>query len=141
MSEPKLTFICGYAGSGKTTYGKTLAESMGMEFIEASDIVKSIMNSEKRSDISNKAGLDVEIIDRLRAVTTPTVVSGVRQVSILKAFRGSPIVWLSVPFLIREERVTKRKSVKDNIPLVEADSLDNQLGVGEILRYIQQNHL
>lgn len=134
-------FVVGYAGSGKSTYAKMLAVSLNANFIEASDIVKKVSKLQTRSDLASKtADLDQAIIEELRKVEKPAVVSGVRQVSILQAFEGNPIIWLSVPFEKREDRLTRRGSTKDNISLKEADDLDNKLGVGEVLNYIKDYH-
>lgn len=135
-----LTFVCGYAGSGKSTYGRMLAASLNAEFVEASDIVRAILKSDKRSDLTLKAELDQAIINSLREITSPTVVSGVRQVSILKSFPGSQVIWVSLPFLKRQERLSRRKDEKDDISLAETDRRDDQLGLGDVLDYISTYH-
>jgi len=126
------TFFCGYAGSGKSTIAKVYAEWAGATFVEVSDIVKRVLNENKRSEIGNRPELDVQIIAELKKVETPAVISGVRQLSIIEAFPNSPVTFVGVPFAVRESRINSRGDEKDNVELLDADAFDDQLGLNEI---------
>ncbi len=140
MSEIKLDtdymFVCGYAGSGKSLYAKFLAEKFGANFIEVSDIVKELTNEKDRSDIGYRPDLDDLIIERLDEMSLPVVVSGVRQLKILKAFERSPVVWVHVSKEMRQARMNSRGEAEDNLSVEECDALDNKLGLNDIKEYI-----
>lgn len=136
QSDVTHTFVCGYAGSGKTTYAKSLSEFLGAGFVEVSDIVKKLSNLNTRSELTQTQDLDSRIIEELRKVPTPVVICGARQLSIVKAFPNSQVMWFALPFEQRHLRLTSRASNKDNIDLHEADELDNKLGLAELAEHI-----
>lgn len=141
MSEISLDtdyiFVCGYTGSGKSFYAKSIAEWNGANFVEISDIVKEITQKSLRSEIGCKPELDMEIVKRLKSMRTPLVVSGVRQQSILDEFKGSPVIWVDVSQEMRGERIRSRNREKDDISIIACDDFDNKLGVGNILSQLK----
>lgn len=138
QSDVKYFFVCGYAGSGKTTYSKELALSLKANFVEVSDIVKRLSKQTERSELVKTANLSQQIAEEIKKVETPAVVCGVRQVEILQAFDSSErqAIWLAVPFEIRQNRLTRRASDKDNVTLEETDAADDRLGLNQVMRYL-----
>ena len=126
-------FVCGYAGSGKSAYARALAKEFNANFIEVSDIVKKVLNSNRRSEIGHRPELDKTIIEELRNVEKPAVISGVRQLSIIDAFPDNPVVFVHVPYKVRQRRAELRNDSKDDVDIREADQMDNRLGLAEIL--------
>ena len=130
-------FVCGYTGSGKSFYARSIAEWNGANFIEISDLVKEITQKSLRSEIGYKPELDFEIIKRLKLMETPLVVSGVRQQSILDEFKGNPVIWVDASQEMRGDRIKSRSREKDDISIEACDDFDNKLGVGTILNHLK----
>ena len=111
-----------------------------------SDIVKSLINSEKRSDAVNTVHYDQQIITRLIDEINKhdkVVVEGIRQPSIIQALQsyyGSQIVdmiWLDVPTDVRKERFNKRSRPGDDQPFDQAGHGDEGLGIGDVERIMK----
>lgn len=137
-----MIFVCGYIGSGKTTYSKKLAKDKQYELVEVSNIVKEILGEQKRQHLQGHPELDKEIIKRLEQCDDNVVISGARQVSILKAFPNAKLIWLEVPNSERYRRILKRDDAKDEVDsrkkFDEVMKRDIDLGLGEVESYIRQ---
>ena len=135
-------FVCGYAGSGKSTYSRVLATMLNANFVEASDIVKMLSNETTREGLTKTGDLAPQIAEKLKNLPTPIVISGVRQAEILAQFEGTrhSIMWIEVPEQIRQERVDRRRDEKDTVQIAVADELDDDLGLRGVLQYITMKH-
>ena len=134
-----MIFICGEICSGKTHYGKILAKGLSVEFIDVSSIVKDILQTSLRINLQGNPQLDESIITRLKQYTNDSVISGVRQQSILEAFPDSTFTWLEVSQDIRFKRCMERQDKKDIITweaFQQAEQKDNELGLQEVKNYI-----
>ncbi len=129
-------FVCGFAGSGKSSYAKILAGHYNANFVEVSDIVKNLIKKRMRSEIAVLPELRTEIVAALQALTTPLVISGARQLDIIKAFPDSPIIWIDVPQKLRGERINRRNEKEDDIDITTCDHHDSELGITEIRSYV-----
>lgn len=127
-----IMFVCGYAGSGKSFYAQVLAEALDANFVEVSDIVKGITKKKLRSDICDMPELDEQIIEAIQEMEKPLVVSGARQDTITQAFPNSTVVWVKAPKDVREKRIKKRASKKDDMSLKDCDDTDRDLGLDGI---------
>lgn len=138
-----MIFICGKLGSGKSTYGQEVARTEGYDFVEVSSIVKSILGQTERSKLQGHPELDKEIISAISAYGKNTVVSGVRQITILQAFPESDLVWLEVSERERFARLANRIDNKDKDKTWEAfliaQKRDADLGVDQVETYIKSN--
>lgn len=138
-----MIFVSGYLGSGKTTYAKQVAQTKGYSVVEVSDLVKVALGQHERSKLQGHPELDKTIIQELTASGNDTVVSGARQVSILKAFPDAELVWLEVPEEERFRRLVSRMDNKDPNKTKEAfliaQKKDSDLGVDEVKKYIMSN--
>lgn len=135
-----MIFICGEICSGKTHYGTILAKGLDVPYIEASTIVKQILRVERREELQGNPQLDKEIIKCLSKQSPECVIGGVRQASILQAFKtNSSFIWLEVPHTIRLKRCLERKDQKDILSpeaFQQAEQKDNELGLQEVKNYI-----
>lgn len=137
-----MIFVCGKLGSGKSTYANQVAKTLGYKMVEVSDIVKSILKQTERSKLQNHPELDSIIVRELYEAGHDTVVSGVRQVSILKAFPSvEQLIWIEVSEEERFRRLSNRLDDKDPVKTKEAfliaQERDNMLGVPEVEQYIK----
>ena len=64
----KIIFVCGKTRSGKSFISQKLAQAMNYQFVEVSSIVKSILETDKRSEIVNKPELDIAITNHLKTL-------------------------------------------------------------------------
>ena len=150
MKKPSIIFVCGELCSGKSTVAKSLfieatrVPNKHTLFIEVSDVVSNILQSKVRSEISNRPELDQEIIANIKSKMVggldQIIVSGVRQVSILKAFSEASYIWASSPYEERYRRFCLRNTEKDPIKSIEAFKESNQkdvdLGILEVKIHI-----
>lgn len=139
-----MIFVCGKLGCGKSTYAKQIAQVKGYKMIEVSDIVKDILKHTERSKLQGHPELDSIIIREILAEGHDTVVSGVRQVSILKAFDlAEQYVWIEVDEEERYRRLVNRLDDKDPVKTKEAfliaQERDNALGVPEVEAFIKSH--
>jgi len=134
-----MIFVCGAICSGKTRYGKILAKGLGVEFVEASSIVKDILHTNLRVNLQGNPQLNINIIERLQQCSSDCVVGGVRQQSILEAFPGSSLVWLEVSQDTRFKRCMERQDKKDIMSweaFEQAEKKDNDLGLLAVKEFI-----
>lgn len=134
-----MIFVCGEICSGKTHYGKILAKGLGVEFVDVSSIVKSILQTNVRHNLQGNPQLDADIITYLQHCVAGTVVAGVRQRSILEAFLDSTCIWLDTPQVIRFKRCMERQDKKDILSweaFLVAEQKDNELGLQQVKQYI-----
>lgn len=135
----EIILVSGRLCSGKGHY---CAQAFpGYKILTVSSIVKSLINSEKRSDTEKTAHLDQQIIERLIEEITKhnkVVIEGVRQPSIVRALQqhfGPQIVdmvWLDVPEDVRRERFERRARTGDDQPFDKAGLGDEALGIGGV---------
>jgi shikimate kinase len=138
-----MIFICGALCSGKTTYGKLLACSLGVPFVEVSSIVKQITSFEKRDDLQKTAYLEHKIIEQIEKQDRTSVVVGVRQKGILQAFPDSRYLWIEASFEERLRCFLLRADHKDILtePMFRlADEKDDQLGLQDVKNFIFGEH-
>jgi predicted kinase len=139
-----MIFVCGELGSGKTTYASQVAKTKGYGMIEVSDIVKRILGQTERSKLQGHPELDKAVIHELVDAGSDIVVSGARQVSILKAFPSAELVWIEVPEEERYRRLVSRMDNKDPEKTKEAFKVaqqrDQDLGLGEVKSYIMNSN-
>lgn len=139
----QLTIVCGMLCSGKGTYCKQYSD-MVADHLVTSDIVKRVTNATTRSQLSQTANKDIEIIEAIKQQIHVSfqkkmvvVLEGIRQPSILTAlleyYKNTHIdvdlVWLSVPEQVRKMRFKNRKADKDDVPFEQAEQGDIQLGI------------
>jgi len=76
--KPKILFVIGPAGAGKTTISKQIAGMAGVEFISSGDIVRSLADSHKdlaNGDLYyNDDAIMGEINDRINKTTSCVIV-------------------------------------------------------------------
>jgi len=135
----KIIFVCGKTRSGKSFVSQKLAQAMNYKFVEVSSIVKSILETDKRSEIVNKPELDIAITNHLKALAEQDnlLISGVRQLTILKQFPDAQIIWLHTPDHIRQEWFDRDLEIrKDDLELSRIDEMDKKLQLSSILEYI-----
>lgn len=138
-AKNKVIFVCGKTRSGKSFVSQKLAQAMNYKFVEVSSIVKSILETDKRSEIVNKPELDIAIANHLKALAEQDnlLISGVRQLTILKQFPDAQIIWLHTPDRIRREWFDRDLEIrKDDLELSQIDEMDKELQLSSILEYI-----
>ena len=135
----KITFVCGKTRSGKSFLTEKLAQVMGYTFIEISSIVKQLLGSSLRSDIVEKPEIDSQIIELLQArlAKDNLLVSGVRQLSIIKRFPDAQVIWLHTPDHVRQLWFEQDLLCRgDDMKLSQIDESDKKLGLPLIANYI-----
>lgn len=145
-----ITFVCSYICGGKSFIGKILAKNTNATYIEISNVVKKILKKEARNDINNKPELDEKIIEELKKLTTNNknyIIAGVRQVSILEAFKNSTKIWITTSHEERFHRFQKRFDENEKDGLIKTievfqnyNELDEKLGIDEVKNYIFKNN-
>jgi adenylate kinase family enzyme len=118
--KPRILFVIGPAGSGKTTIAKQIAGIAGVEFISSGDIVRSLADSHKdlaNGDLYyNDDAIMGAINDRISKTNRAfVIVDGVPrtegQVSWIKNNMGQYIwsmVYIDAPTIKRIKRLIKR---------------------------------
>jgi adenylate kinase family enzyme len=136
-----IIFVCGRTCSGKTTIANNLAYGLEAPHLEVGDIVRDLKRTSERKNLIDNPDFDVMIIEalKLRIANMPgeytsVVISGVRQKSIIDAFPGAQIVWVSTPPKQRQEWFEKRQAYRpeSNLSLKELDKADDKLGLMDI---------
>jgi predicted kinase len=116
--------------------------------ISVSDIVKSLAQTDTRSELTKTKSLDALIADKLIdeiSKHSKVIVDGIRQVSIIKTLQqhfGSQIkdmIWLDVPTDTLRQRFEQRKRSQDDLSFDAALAADNELGVGEVEHYLKSS--
>ena len=135
----EIILVSGRLCSGKGHY---CAQAFpGYHIITVSSVVKSLINSDKRSDTEKTAYLDQQIVEELiRQVSkhNKVVIEGVRQPSIVKGLQAHfgpqivDMVWLDVPEDVRRERFERRARAGDDQPFSQAGIGDENLGIGDV---------
>lgn len=145
--QREIILVCGNLCSGKGHYCQ--AYFPNFHKIEVSKIVKSLISSEKRSDLAQTKHLDIPIINIINRQITyyeKVVVDGIRQKSIIDGIKhewGSfikDIIWLDVPQDTLKSRFDKRNAGKDDMSFDKALQSDKALGVDEVEDYIRTYH-
>jgi len=145
--EREIILVCGNLCSGKGHY----CENKYPEFhkIVVSDIVKSIIHSSGRNELSKTKHLDQTILQILIQQITfyeKVVVDGIRQMSILKGLEDEfgrdikDIIWLEVPENLRRARFQQRDSIKDDLDFDTAMQTDKNLGIEDVENYVKGKH-
>lgn len=142
-----MIFYCGKICSGKSTTAKAVSQYLNLPYVEVSSIVRDILNVQNRMDLLGHPELDKLIIDKLRSLDPRTIVSGVRQLSILKAFPDSEFIWIEVCYKDRLRRFVERGDCKDksSMPIEEsfqkADEGDRALGIEDVRSFILERSI
>ena len=146
MDRP-VTFVCSRIGGGKTYISQLLAQSSVSLLIEVSDIVKLILGESERTKIINHIELEDQIIEeiynRIRFSShSSIVISGARQVGILKSFPKATLIWLEVDRELRFRRYIERATDLDKDTYRSrmffdiSDTSDVSLGLDAVKEYI-----
>ena len=146
LKDFNIAFVCGYMRSGKTTiakgyYNELKLRNKNVAMIEISDIVKRHVSSTQRSDLQGHPELSRFIIDEIKNAAQYyeyVVVSGVRQVEILKAFPIADMIWVESPVITRFMRYQNSDRDKDKglSQFAQFDKRDNELGIKQVKQYI-----
>jgi len=136
-----ISFICGQLCSGKTLYSKALAETCEGVYIEIGDIVRQLKTSLNRNILQDSENLKDAIIAHLSVKINfhkgqDLVISGARQVHIIKAFPEATLLWINCPTEVRKNRYSKRSRTGDSQTFEEAEQGDIKLGILEVKQYI-----
>lgn len=138
----KLIFICGEICSGKTTemFNRSSADFI---HIEVSNLVKALLQEQERDKLQGHPELSTAIIAEIYENVVKynnVIVTGVRQVEILRAYKNAELVWLNVDEETRFQRYLKRGDIaKDKLTqegFQLAQKRDNELGLQEVKEYI-----
>lgn len=141
-----ITFVSSKLCSGKSTLAKGYMETIRpfydkIDYIEISDIVRKAMKSDNREELQKGAHLDALIVDCIASAALcndHVVVSGARQVSIVKSFPKATHIWMEVPEEVRYDRY--QNSVKDadlsEEGFAKANEKDVALGIEEVKQHI-----
>lgn len=135
--------LVGLMGSGKSTIGKKLAEDLNFNFLEVSDVVKSLMTEQNRSSmvkesLHRKNQDPMWLAEPLRtklAGHTKWVVSGVREIVLLDAIRdlGLPVHVIRLDCSDKARLRRCKDKYKTLTDLRKADAVDKNLGIHEVL--------
>lgn len=131
-----ITFVCGQLCSGKSSYAKRLKCDI---FIEVSDIVRDLKNSEDRKVLQDSKDLASKIVEHIAShdlIYNDVVVSGARQKEILESFSAADLIWVHCPTEVRKIRFSNRARRGDNQTFEEAEQGDIDLGILEVKQYI-----
>lgn len=136
-----ISFVCGQLCSGKTLYSKALAETCEGVYIEIGDIVRQLKMSLRRNILQDSENLKDAIIAHLSVKINfhkgrDLVISGARQVDIVKAFPEATLLWINCPTEVRKNRYSERSRAGDSQAFEEAEQGDIDLGILEVKQYI-----
>lgn len=136
-----ISFVCGQLCSGKTLYSKALAETCNGVYIEIGDVVRQLKMSLNRNILQDSERLKDVIIAHLSVRINfhegrDIVISGARQVDILKAFPKATLLWINCPPEVRKTRYAERSRTGDSQAFEEAEQGDIKLGILEVKQYI-----
>ena len=146
MFRDMIVFVAGTICSGKTYEAAKLADELNFDLIEISSIVRQILETNKRDKLQGHPELSTQIIDRILEIRRTTrkqgvVVSGPRQVEIVKAFPEAELIWMNTPIKVCFERFQSRADSKDGDFTEDAfaDYLrkDDELGLQEVKQYME----
>ena len=137
-----ISFVCGQLCCGKTVFAKTMSGINDGVYVEIGDIVRNIKKSQDRKELQNSQDLAEQIIEFLNYYKTNSkhvIISGPRQVEILKAFPEATLLWIECPTSVRKERYEARAREGDSLSFEEADKGDVELGILKIKQYILEH--
>lgn len=130
-------------GSGKSTVGRRLADGLGFHFLEVSDVVKSILNSQNRSSLvqeslHKKQEDPMWLAEPLKQQLTQHknwVVSGVREIVLLDMIRdlGQPVHVIHLTCASKTRLKRCKDKYKTLSELKKADAVDRNLGIEEVI--------
>jgi len=146
VKDFNIAFVCGYMRSGKSTvargyYKELLARGKKVILLEVSDIVKQYVSATERKHLQGHPELLQPIVAEITKAARSydfVVVSGVRQVEILKTFPLADMMWVQSPSItryLRYERSSKDKT-KDLVTFNELNQRDEELGLLQVKKYI-----
>ena len=148
-----ITFVCGPLCSGKSTWAMAFVKGLNNrsdEVIETSNIVTQLLANTpaSREDLQGHPELDDQIIRYIdmrhqQGTEFNTVVSGVRQMSILQAFPKATCVWIDADEGIRYKRYQRSSKDLDKSlsGFSKANERDADLGLDEVRKYIFTRNL
>ena len=144
----QIILVFGPICSGKTTYCQKLGYAYpDSKYFKVSDIVRDLTHRVVRSELQKTSNLATDIaaslmskIDNALSSTDykHVIIDGIRQYEIVRllisyyGIENISMVWLEVPFEIREERYKLLSRDRDNIPFKDADVNDAKLGLSEL---------
>ena len=146
MYRDMIVFVAGTICSGKTFEAAQLADELNFDLIEISSIVRQILETNKRDKLQGHPELSTQIIERIKDIRRETkkrgiIVSGPRQVEIVKAFPEAELIWMNTPMKVCFERFQSRADSKDGEFTEDAfaDYLrkDDELGLQEVKNYME----
>ena len=146
MYRDMIIFVAGTICSGKTFEAAQIADELDFDMIEISSIVRQILETNKRDKLQGHPELSTQIIKRIEDIRRETkkrgvVVSGPRQVEIVKAFPKAELIWMNTPMNVCFERFQSRADKKDGNFTEDAfaDYLrkDDELGLQEVKHYME----
>tara|TARA_R110002074_G_scaffold43759_1_gene113849 strand:- start:116 stop:583 length:468 start_codon:yes stop_codon:yes gene_type:complete len=149
MYSSNIIFVAGTICSGKSWFASKLADDLDYDFVEVSRIVGGILSSNMRNDLQNHPELDVQIVAALKDIRKSTrkdglVISGPRQVELLRAFPEAETIWMDTPIEVCLHRFYERDAEKDGTPTLESFNdfmdKDEELGLKEVEKYITLNN-
>ena len=149
MYRDMIIFVAGTICSGKTYEAAKLADELDFDLIEISSIVRQILETNKRDKLQGHPELSTQIIDRISEIKRTTkkqgvVVSGPRQVEIVKAFPEAELIWMNTPMELCFERFQSRGDTKDGKLTEDAFSdylpKDDELGLQEVKSYMENKN-
>jgi hypothetical protein len=150
LNGSRMSFVCSYLCSGKSTLARGIVDTMiknniyergRVAHVEVSDIVKSILKKNKRSDLQGHPELQDQIKHTLTTIASRydhIVVSGVRQIGILRQFSNASMIWLDVPEQLRQKRfkLSTKDPNKSEDAFFSANARDFDLGLTDVKEYI-----
>lgn len=152
----KIIFYSGRLCSGKSTIAKEYAKLNNLVFVEASDIVRDLLEliDASREAMQGKPELGpmiaAQIYNMLADAEYGLVVSGVRQVEIITMLEALDAVefeynWIEVDKEERLKRYLSRARKEDVNALTEAafnkaEERDEKLGLEELKQYFYAKH-
>ena len=147
MYRDHIIFVAGSICSGKTYEARLLAEDLEYDLVEISNIVRGILDTNKRDKLQGHPEISTQIINQLAEIRRTTkkkgvVISGPRQVEIVSAFPEAELIWMNTSLELCFERFCSRGDSKD----VEFDRntfeeyllKDDELGLQEVKQYMEK---
>jgi len=147
MYRDHIIFVAGTICSGKTYEARLLAEDLDYDLIEISDIVRGILDTNKRDKLQGHPELSTQIIYQIGELRRTTrkkgvVISGPRQVEIVSAYPEAEMIWMNTSLDMCFERFCSRGDSKDTEfdrnTFEEYLLKDDELGLQEVKQYMEK---
>lgn len=145
MTPRSIIIVCGNIASGKGYFIQN--KYPDYQHISVSGIVKSLINSSERNELSKTSYLDKRIIEILIEQIScydKVIVDGIRQPQIIHALEAhfknqiKDVIWLDVSEETLRKRYESRGHDKDKgLSFDQAIEGDRKLGIGDVEKYIR----